>query len=76
MTSPAAGRPLLTATRLTKTHHTGAGQVPALHDVSFDLDQGTFYVLTGPRWLVSFAAWRRCSFLITREIGWVAGVER
>jgi len=48
MTSPAAGRPLLTATRLTKTHHTGAGQVPALHDVSFDLDQGTFYVLTGP----------------------------
>ncbi len=48
MTSPAAGRLLLTATRLTKTHHTNAGQVPALHDVSFDLDQGTFYVLTGP----------------------------
>jgi len=32
--------------------------------------------LSTPRWLVSFAAWRRFSFLIVWEAGWVLGVER
>jgi len=31
---------------------------------------------SSPRWLVSFAAWRRFSFLIVWEAGWVLGVER
>jgi len=30
----------------------------------------------GSRWLVSFAAWRRFSFLIVWEAGWVLGVQR
>lgn len=48
MTSPAAAGPLVTATGLSKTHRTGSGHVQALHDVSFDLEPGSFYVLTGP----------------------------
>ena len=35
---------------------------------------GAFEVVS--RWLVSFAAWRRFSFLIVWEAGWVLGVQR
>jgi len=38
--------------------------------------RGSPRLATAPRWLVSFAAWRRFSFLIVWEAGWVLGVQR
>ena len=46
--APGAGRPLVAASHLTKTYGTGASEVHALSDVSFDLWPGEFVVVLGP----------------------------